>query len=98
MNQTPLFPIFASSQDPTQVSTTVSGIIIGASAFIIPEAATLFHITLTANNVVTLGTDLGLVAAAFVVILGAAHKLIQKFGKTSTAPVSPIAIAQTPDI
>lgn len=85
MNNTPLLPIFASSQDPTKVSTTVSGFIVAYSSLIITLAAALFHVTLTANNVVDFGTDLGYVAAAIVVILGVSHKLIQKYGK-NTAP------------
>lgn len=94
MNQTPLLPIFASSQDPTQVSTTVSGIVIGMSSLIITIAAAFFHITLSAANVVTLGTDLGYIAATIIVLLGLAHKLIQKYGKNTS--VQPMISSQTP--
>lgn len=87
MNQTPLLSFWASSQDPTQVSTTVDGVIVGASSIIIAAASVFFHITLTANSVITLGTDLGIVAGAVAVVLGLAHKLIQRFGKI-TPPVA----------
>lgn len=84
MNPTPqpLVPFFASSSDPTQVSTTVSGAIVAASSIIIAIAAQALHITLTANDVVSLGEGLGLMAGAVVFILGIAHKVIQKFGKS----------------
>lgn len=85
MNTQPLIPFFASSQDPTQISTTISGIIVGASAIIIAIAANLFHITLSANDVISLGSGLGMVAGAIVFILGLAHKAIQKFGKAKPA-------------
>lgn len=81
MDTQPLSPVFASSQDPSKVSTTVSGVIVSASAIIIAIAAQFFHITLSATDIITLGTDLGYVAGAIVVILGLSHKLIQKFGK-----------------
>lgn len=81
MNPTPLAPFWASSQDPTKVSTTVDGFIVGASALIITIAGQFFHITLSPQNILTLGTDLGYIAGAMVVILGFSHKLIQKFGK-----------------
>ena len=89
MNNQPLVPFFASSQDPTKVSTTVSGFIVGISAILIALAAQLFHITLTATDIVTLGTDLGMVAGAIVVILGFSQKLIQKFGKSNIGLVAP---------
>lgn len=95
MNTTPLIPLFASSQDPTQVSTTVSGFIVSGSAIIIALSATFFHITLTASNVLTLGTDLGYIAGAIVVILGLSHKLIQKYGKVSNY-VGPVLQSQAP--
>lgn len=94
MNNTPLLPIFASSQDPTKVSTTVSGFIIAYSSLIITIAGAVFHINLTDSNVLALGTDLGYVAAGIVVILGLSHKLIQKYGKAT--PKQPMITAQTP--
>ncbi len=76
-----LLPVFASSSDPTQVSTTVQGIIVGASAIIIALAASVFHLTLSANDVISLGTGLGMIAGAVVFILGLAKKGINKFGR-----------------
>lgn len=72
--------IFASSDDPTQVSTRVQGIIVGASAIIIGVAAQIFHIQLSANDVVQLGSGLGMVAGAVVFLLGVAKWLIRKYG------------------
>lgn len=81
MNPQPLLPIFASSQDPTQVSARVTGVIVGASAIIIAFAGSFLHITLTANDVVSLGSGLGLVAGAIVFLVGVVRAIIHKFGK-----------------
>ncbi len=81
MDTQPLAPFWASSQDPSKVSTTVSGAIISASAVVIAVAAGLFHITLSATDVISLASGLGLIAGAIVFILGLAHKAIHKFGK-----------------
>lgn len=81
MNPQPLNAFWASSQDPTKVSTTISGAIIAASVYIIAFASALFHVQLTAMDVTQLATGLGYVAAAIVFLVGIAHKLIQKFGK-----------------
>ncbi len=80
---TNLLPVFASSSDPTQISTTVTGVIIGASSIIIAGASILFHITLTASNITVLGTDLGMVAGAIWFLVGLTHKAINKFGRVA---------------
>lgn len=83
MNPTPLLPVFASSSNPTQISTTVTGVVIGASSLIIAGAMILFHVTLTADNITILGTDLGMVAGAIWFLVGLTHKVINKFGRIS---------------
>ena len=52
----------ASSQDPTQISNTVKGAVLGVSSLIVFFAAQFFHITLTADNVLSLATELGSLA------------------------------------
>lgn len=53
-----------SSTDPSTVSNTIRGAILGASAFIIFAAAQLFHVTLSANDVISLATELGTLAGS----------------------------------
>lgn len=60
----------SSSADPTQVSNTVRGAVLAASAVIIFVAAQIFHITLTANDVIAIGTELGALAGAIWFIYG----------------------------
>lgn len=76
-----LIPFFASSQDPSNVSTTVSGAIVAASSLIIAVAASLFHVQLSANDVISLGEGLGMMAGSVIFLLGLSHKVIHKFGK-----------------
>ncbi len=79
--QNELNGFFASSEDPTKVSMRVQALIVGASSIIIGLAASFFHITLSATDVVSLASGLGLVAGALVFILGIAKAAIHKFGK-----------------
>lgn len=51
-----------SSQDPTQVSNTVKGAVLSASALIILVAAQVFHVQLSANDVISLATEIGALA------------------------------------
>lgn len=96
MNPQPsLIPLLASSQDPTQVSTTVTGAIIAMSTLIIALAAQFFHVTLTANDVTSLGEGLGLMAGSVWFVVGIVHKFIQKFGKISNV-TGPGFVARTP--
>lgn len=53
-----------SSADPTQVSNTIRGAILTASAFIIFAAGQFFHITLSADDVISLATEMGTLAGA----------------------------------
>lgn len=54
----------ASSADPQTISNTVRGAILAASAFIIFAAGQFFHVTLTANDVISLATEIGTLAGA----------------------------------
>lgn len=59
-----------SSQDPTQVANKVKGVILAASALIIFGGTQFFHITLTANDVVSLSTEIGAVAGGVWAVYG----------------------------
>lgn len=54
----------ASSADPTQVSNTVKGAVLSASALIIFFAAQFLHLTLSADDVISLATEIGTLAGA----------------------------------
>lgn len=53
-----------SSQSPTQISNTIKGAVLSVSALIIFGAAQLFHIQLSAGDVVSLATQIGAIAGA----------------------------------
>lgn len=69
-----------SSQDPEQVSTTVKGVILGASSITVFLVAQVFHITLTADSLTTLATQVGAVAGAVVFFYGLLMKGTIKVG------------------
>lgn len=70
-----------SSTDPTQVSSRVTGIVIGASSIIMFLAARFFHITLSADDMVSLASELGALAGAIWTIKGFIIWVLTKFGK-----------------
>jgi hypothetical protein len=73
-----------SSQDPTEVANKVKGAILLCSSLIILLASQFFHIQLSANDVITLGTELGTVAGAVWTIYGVVLHFVTYLG---TKPV-----------
>lgn len=69
-----------SSQDPTQVANKVKGVVLAASALIIFFGAALFHITLSAGDVIALGTELGGVAGGVWAVYGGILHLVTWLG------------------
>jgi hypothetical protein len=59
-----------SSQDPTQIANKVKGVILLASSFIIFFVGHFFHITLTAEDVLSLGSELGAIAGLLWAVYG----------------------------
>lgn len=70
------FGAITSSTNPEEIATKVKGIVLGLSAVIILVASQLFHITLTTNDIVTLSTDIGMVAGAVVFVYGSVMHLL----------------------
>jgi hypothetical protein len=68
----------SSSADPSQISATVSGAILGLSALIIFAAAHLFHIVLSADDVTSLASGVGAVAGSVWMVYGLIRKLLIK--------------------
>lgn len=75
-----------SSQDPTTISNTVRGAVLAASGLIIFFASVAFHVTLTANDVVSLAAELGTLAGCLWTIYGIVMKGVMWLGtqKAST--------------
>ncbi len=72
-----------SSQDPTQVSNTVRGAILSASAIIIFAVGQFFHVQLSANDVISLATECGALAGAIWFFYGLGMKAVMKAGSTT---------------
>lgn len=87
MNNTQLRSWLASSTDPTgqTLATKVKGAILAFSSIIILVVAATFHIQLSANDVITLATELGTIAGVIGVVYGSIQHLIIWWGtKTKT--------------
>lgn len=69
----------ASSQTPDQVSARIKGIILALSSVIIFLAAQLFGIQLSANDIVALSTEIGMIAGAVWTIYGGGVALVSWF-------------------
>lgn len=80
MSDRKLYGLLASSQDPSEIANKVKGVILAASSIIIFFAASLFHITLTATDVVGLSTEISGIAGAVWAIYGAILHLVTWFG------------------
>ncbi len=78
------FGAITSSQDPEEISTRIKGITVAMSALIIFFASQFFHITLTANDVLSLGTELGAIAGAIMTLYGAGMWVWAYFFKQPT--------------
>ena len=75
-----LYGALQSSQDPTEVANKVKGIVLALSSLIMLAGAAFFHVTLTANDVVTLAGELGTLAGAVWAIYGVVLHLVTFFG------------------
>lgn len=78
-----LNPLVASSTDPTQVANTIKGLIVSASSVIVLVAAHVFGITLSPENILSLATDVGMLAGAVWFVYGLLHKGVAYFGRLS---------------
>ena len=75
-----LYGAIASSQDPATVANKVKGVILALSGVIIFAAAQFVGITLTANDIVTLATQVTAVAGAVWAAYGAILHLVTWLG------------------
>lgn len=71
-----------SSQDPEQIANKVKGVILLFSSAIIFLASRLLGVTLTANDIVSLATEIGGISGAVWAIYGSILHLIAWFYKT----------------
>lgn len=72
-----------SSQNPEEIATRVKGIILAMSSIIILVAGQFFHVTLSANDIISLSSELGAVAGAVYTLYGAGLWVISKIFKTA---------------
>ncbi len=70
------FGALTSSQDPEQIATKVKGIILAASSIIIFLAAHFFGITLNANDIISLSTEISGIVGLTVAIYGSVLHVI----------------------
>lgn len=77
-----------SSQDPTQVANKVKGLILLGSSAIILFASIFFHITLSANDVVSLATEFGATAGAIWTIYGTILHIVTWIGTLRKSPTA----------
>jgi len=75
-----LMSFLRSSQDPSEIGNKVKGFVLLLSGVIIFGASQVFNVTLSANDVITLGTGLGTVAGALWTVYGVLLHLITFFG------------------
>lgn len=71
----------ASSSDPTELSRTVQGIIIGASSIIMFIGLQFFHIQILQADVTTFAASIGAVAGGIATIYGLVMKLVNAYGR-----------------
>lgn len=69
-----------SSQDPAEVANKVKGLILTFSSAIILLAAAVFHVTLSANDLIQLATELGTLAGAVWTVYGCVLHLVTWLG------------------
>jgi len=72
--------LIASSTDSQKLALKITGIIVGLSSTIVLVGASLFHIQLAANDVVQIGTELGMVAGAIAFVTGVIRHIVIKLG------------------
>lgn len=80
-----------SSQDNTQIANKIKGGILVFSSLIILTASQLFHVTLTANDVITLATEVSTLIGMIWMIFGSLLHLVTFLGTKKLQPgVDPI--------
>lgn len=77
------FGSITSSQNPEEIATRVKGIVLAMSSIIILVAGQFFNVHLSANDVISMATELGAVAGAVTTLYGAGLWLLAKFFKTA---------------
>lgn len=83
MNQK--FGAITSSTNPEEIATKIKGLVVGASALIIILSAQFFHIQLSPNDIITYGSDLGMVGGAIAFVYGCGMHLLAFIFKNKQA-------------
>lgn len=82
--ETRKFGAITSSTNPDEVAMKVKGAILAVSSIIIFLAAQFFHITLSANDIISLASEAGTVAGAIVIVYGVGMHILSYFFKKPT--------------
>lgn len=77
------FGAITSSQNPEEIATKVKGIVLMFSAIIPFIAARFFGVTLSANDVVSLSTEIGAMAGLMATIYGTGLHILALIFKTA---------------
>jgi hypothetical protein len=75
------FGAITSSQNPEEIANTIKGMILAFSSIIILLGTQFFHLTLTANDVSSLATEVGTAAGAIWFLYGLGLKVLAYFFK-----------------
>lgn len=79
------FGIISSSQNPEEIANKVKGLVLLFSSLVILIAGKFFHLSLTANDITSLATDLGVITGAVWTVYGTVlHLLAIIFKKEPT--------------
>ena len=76
-----LNPLVASSTDPTSIANWIKGIILAGSTIITFVAFSVFHVTLTADNINNLATGISFFAASVWFFYGIFHHMVGVYGR-----------------
>lgn len=99
METKPTLPAYmASSVDTSAVSSRVSGAVLASSSIIIFLVAYVFKIQLTANDLISLSTQLGTIAGAIWTVKGFIIWIMTKFGKKTAETVTPVVNVPARDV
>lgn len=81
MNTRQYKSILASSSDPTELSRTVQGIIIGASSIIMFFGLQFFHVVISQADVTTFAASIAAVVGGIMTIYGLFLKILNTYGR-----------------
>lgn len=77
------FGAITSSQSPDDIANTIKGLTLSLSAIIILVAQQFFHVALSANDILSFGTELGIAGGSVWTLYGLGMKVWAYFFRTA---------------